>query len=200
MEIYHLDQWGAICDIFRGRDLLARAVCRQLGFPYGNGINPLRINPERFDSDAEDDEYSNSYNYVEEAEEPQERFWLSDVQCTGVEDRVEECNLGLGFRRRLLPCRGANPRFTVACRTFPIVEALEAVTTPGAGEPPANLISCNVYPISLSVEQVQIRAVTVESHAADIAELQWKYSVKFACSMMLTNRLASRGGRRAAGK
>ena len=130
IEVLHNDEWGSICTQSiredRGENnLVADVVCRQLGFPYGNRVDPL-------DSEG-----------MEVAEQPLGRFWLSSVRCRGPEDRLTGCDLGQGFLEddslsddSLLDyggCSDGDHRVTVACRQFPVVEALEAVRTPGAG-------------------------------------------------------------------
>lgn len=136
MEIFHDGEWGAICN---GDDrfdrLTADVVCRQLGFPHGNPINPAG------DVDPASLGY-NDYGFlaydppVEEAEEPLGRFWLDRVSCNGPEQRLADCDLGAGFLGDAGgPCADSRSqiRFTVACRSFPVPAALEEVTTPGAG-------------------------------------------------------------------
>ena len=132
IEVLHSGEWGSICtqdfsEYSGENNLVADVVCRQLGFPYGNRVNPLNL---------ED---------MEEADEPLDRFWLSSVRCRGLEDRLTGCDLGAGFIGDNPPsdysfldvdsCSDGDHRVTVACRQFPVVEALEAVTTPGAGMP-----------------------------------------------------------------
>ena len=65
---------------------------------------------------------------------------LSNVECRGTEERVTECDIGAGFLANTTECPidasdyGARTlQLHVACRRFPVAEALEAVTTPGAG-------------------------------------------------------------------
>eukprot|EP00892_Ulva_mutabilis_P008495 jgi/Ulvmu1/6017/UM260_0001.1 len=70
VEIFHLNEWGAICDRFRGFGV-ADVVCRQLGFPHGDNVNPSTNPP-----DPEPGQFGSGAP-TEEAEEPQERFWLS---------------------------------------------------------------------------------------------------------------------------
>lgn len=96
-------------------DLAAHVVCRQLGFPHGNVL-------ESVDAQAG------------------ERYSLNDVLCTGKEERLVECNLGEGFLddpveldETSAECRAG---MRVACRQFPVSEALENVTIPGSGTAP----------------------------------------------------------------
>lgn len=130
VEIFHEDEWGAICaDGLRITDLLAAdVVCRQLGFPHGTPVNPASLEDRNTGSDYLD------YGYfpADEAEEPQERFWLRDVQCRGPEERLLDCRLGEGFLSNNVGCNESPSRFTVACRSFAVSEALEDVTTPEA--------------------------------------------------------------------
>eukprot|EP00892_Ulva_mutabilis_P011615 jgi/Ulvmu1/8826/UM049_0006.1 len=94
-------------------------------------------------------DYRSTYDYtcvgVEEAEEPVGRFWLNVVDCNGTEERLVDCRLYSGFIDAASGCgdpRGpaAQHRRHVACRRFPVEEALETVTIPGAGLPCSALI------------------------------------------------------------
>lgn len=80
-----------------------------------------------------------------------ERSWLSDVQCRGPEATVAECSNGQEFLAGATECESGQDYYRevtisaqlyVACRHFPVVEALEGEVTPGAGEHSALLISC----------------------------------------------------------
>ena len=133
VEVLHNSEWGSICSDARRElrsedNLVADVVCRQLGFPHGTRVNPLT-------PDARGGGSFRDYEVTEEAEEPVERFWLSSVMCRGLEGRLTECSLGQGFRDNDAGCSAEAHRIHVACRQFPVVEALEAVTTPGAGAP-----------------------------------------------------------------
>ena len=153
IEVLHFGEWGSICTDGGGRaedNLVADVVCRQLGFPHGTRIDPLtsRPPPSPSPSSPPDGEapppystdYSSSYyDYApitEEAEEPVERFWLSEVTCSGPEERLIDCNLDEGFRNNFDDCRSNRHRIHIACRQFPVVEALEEITTPDAGRSP----------------------------------------------------------------
>ena len=131
VEVFHMGEWGAICT---GRDfatdLVADVVCRQLGFPHGTSVDPSTSPPI--------DRFTYYYYYfgtldVDEAEEAQDRFWLNEVTCRGPEAALVDCDLGQGFLSSNSPCSSDPSRFTVACRMFAVSEALEDVTTPGAG-------------------------------------------------------------------
>ena len=138
VEVFHRGEWGAICQATNGADrLVADVVCRQIGFPHGTVIDPATIPPdqERIENDYGGYTYGPYIQEEEEAEESQERFWLNRVSCFGPEEKLVDCDLGRGFRSDNAGCRASPFRFTVACRTFPVAEALESVTTPGAGEP-----------------------------------------------------------------
>eukprot|EP00892_Ulva_mutabilis_P007273 jgi/Ulvmu1/4918/UM202_0003.1 len=134
VEIFHLDEWGAICgvdpldyiDSTANTDALqADVVCRQLGFPHGTMVDPTG-NP-----------------YDEEEGEDLERYWLADVQCQGPELSLLECDIGQGFLAGNFGCDRGLPgvlRLAVACRTFPVVEALEEVVTPGVQDGDVRLV------------------------------------------------------------
>lgn len=70
------------------------------------------------------------------------RSWLSDVQCRGPEATVAECRGGEDFLTGAAECERASSfreatisnQLYVACRQFPVTEALEGEVTPGAGE------------------------------------------------------------------
>lgn len=125
-EIFHSGAWGAVCNNFQA-DPSADVICRQLGFPYATPVNSFIARPEP-DYDNFDREFFP--RFAEEAEEESEIFWLRDVQCGGLEAELSECDLGVGFRA-LSGCD--NDRLHVACRTFPVDQALEARVTYGAG-------------------------------------------------------------------
>lgn len=133
VEVFHLDEWGAICIDEGDADVLtADVVCRQLGFPHGAVVDPTTNPP-----DLEMGQYSYNYVDVDEAEEPQGRFFLNSAMCRGSEARLVDCDLGDGLSLLGMPagCSGTPSRLTVACRTFAVSEALEDVTTPGARAP-----------------------------------------------------------------
>ena len=144
IEVLHDGEWGSICTNARSESLIdlsfldsdfeADVVCRQLGFPHGTRVDPLTARPPS--PEAPSSPSSNNDDDVppaEEAEEPVERFWLSDVTCSGLEGRLIDCDLGEGFRINNAGCSPNPHRMHVACRQFPVEEALEAITTPGAG-------------------------------------------------------------------
>ena len=141
VEVFHDDEWGALClDTTPPDTLVADVVCRQLGFPHGSPSDPrvARVGPAAAD---DDDRYDAGYQErPEESEIPQERFWLTEVNCRGPEAALADCDLGPGFVQGLSSCSegsgGPVRRFHAACRQFAVDEALEAVTTPGAGAPP----------------------------------------------------------------
>ena len=135
VEIFHDEEWGAICNGDSGIEVAPDVICRQLGFIHGTGVNPLG-NP----ADTDADYYFYSDRAVEESEEPLARFWLSSLAifCNGPERRLVDCDLGNGFlpdANAQGPCSSPRnqARLTVACRSFPVTAALENVTTPGAG-------------------------------------------------------------------
>lgn len=128
VEIFHRQEWGAICTSGSTFDnpQVAGVVCRQLGFPHGTLVDPTTNPP----NDLSDFSFT-----ADEAEEPQERFWLSSVRCLGPEDTLNDCDLDAGFRTRNTGCNFLSSRLTVACRSFAVSEALEDVTTPRTGAP-----------------------------------------------------------------
>lgn len=142
VEVLHNSEWGAICAGLSDRGvLMADVVCRQLGFPHGTAVDPT-TNPQSMD---QSDPTFRSGIDVEESQEPYERFWLTAVTCNGVEERLVDCIGGRAFltdavgRRAFRidgvgrACNSQSLRLTVACRSFAVPEALEAVSTPGAG-------------------------------------------------------------------
>ena len=148
IEVLHFGEWGSICtdqaSENRAEDnLVADVVCRQLGFPHGTRIDPLTTRPPPptpADGEAPSPYstyyYSSYYDYrtiSEEAEEPVDRFWLSEVACSGPEGRLIDCDLGQGFRNNNAGCGTRPHRVHIACRQFPVVEALEAVSDSDAG-------------------------------------------------------------------
>lgn len=123
VEVFNAGEWGAICSALDLPSILvADVVCRQLGFPHGTVVDPINPRPR----------FTDDYVIVEEADEPQDRFWLGNVVCSGPEARLLDCGLGSGFLTEDA-CSSSPVRLTVACRKFAVPEALEAVTTPGAG-------------------------------------------------------------------
>ena len=68
----------------------------------------------------------------EEADEPVNRFWLSNVACIGPERRLIDCDLGPKFSDTNAGCSRRTHRIHIACMQFPVVEAVEEVTTPDA--------------------------------------------------------------------
>ena len=136
IEVFNAGEWGAICEGggYRTTDrLVADVVCRQLGFPHGTVVDALSIQP------VQPYDYYFSGELLEEAQEPQARFWLDGVQCRGLEQRLLDCDLGEGFINAadggVAACLDSPvaSRVHVACRQFAVPEALEAVVTPGAG-------------------------------------------------------------------
>ena len=101
-------------------------VCGQMGFPHGLSIDPS-VNPAGADEDIL--EYgAHLQNFAlddaEEADEPQERYWLARATCNGSEEQLLDCDLGDGFLDEdyeylQCPLEGT-VRMTVACRMFPI--------------------------------------------------------------------------------
>ena len=137
VEVFNAGEWGAICDGETSRGshfLVADVVCRQLGFPHGTVVDSLTTQP---DSVYDYLFFSSEFEVTEEAQEPQGRFWLDDVKCRGPEARLVDCDLGTGFAdaegNSVCAEEDAPSRLRVACRQFAVPEALEVVTTPGAG-------------------------------------------------------------------
>ena len=157
VEVLHIGKWGSICTEQGAEDraednLVADVVGRQLGFPHGNRIDPLTARPPALTPEEAEaaptgnpsdygSDYTNSGDFpsdTEEAEEPVERFWLSAVGCSGPERHLIDCNLGPGFRNNNAGCSSRPHRIHVACRQFPVAEALEDVTTPDARTLPSS--------------------------------------------------------------
>ena len=131
VEVFHRSEWGAICSPIAMENvdrLVADVVCRQLGFPHGTIVPALSNLPDSVER------YSDGYSGpTEESEEPQGRFWLSRVACRGPEETLLDCDLGPGLRDANRGCEGQRERLNLACRSFPVPEALEALVSPGAG-------------------------------------------------------------------
>eukprot|EP00892_Ulva_mutabilis_P005582 jgi/Ulvmu1/3396/UM016_0012.1 len=143
VEVFHFEEWGAICTGSDDTDRLAAdVICRQLGFPHGTLVDPLTnpADPVRIYNDYGGYTYAPYDPAVEEADEPQDRFWLSFLGCRGPEDTLLQCDLGQGFRTNNNGCSGGPVRLTAACRTFPVGAALEDVATPGAQEGDVRLV------------------------------------------------------------
>lgn len=125
-------------------------MCRQLGFPHGTWVdsttNPAF--PDRVLVDNGDFQYLAPATPVADegaADDARQNFWISSDQllCRGTEERLVDCDLGFGFfpdDGAISACRTfrrlPSVRQAVACRMFPVVAALEKVTTPGAGAHP----------------------------------------------------------------
>ena len=121
VEVFRADveAWGAVCTEVDPEDRLAAdVVCRQLGFPHGTAVAPAGIIPEGAAPSPGADE------------DLMESFAMRGAACRGVEERLDECRLGEGLEGG---CMNKPMRLTVACRQFPVAEALESVVTPGAG-------------------------------------------------------------------
>ena len=97
-----------------------------MGFPHGLNIDHT-VNPAEADEDileygAHDRNFA--FTDAEEAEEPQERYWLGQAMCMGTEEQLLDCNVGNGFLDEdtdFQECpRAGTFRLTVACRMFPI--------------------------------------------------------------------------------
>ena len=141
VEVFHFGEWGALC--FGSSDddqLVADVVCRQLGFPHGTPVDPREAQTEV----SEYSFYGGLYDTPDESEGPQERFWLSAASCRGSEERLVDCDIRPGFRTANEGCTGTSvTRFQAACRQFAVSEALEDVTTPGAGLSRSQLVRTN---------------------------------------------------------
>lgn len=144
IEILNKGEWGSICtrrfsEIEAEDKLVADVVCRQLGFPHGTRVDPLvATTTVDLDTTPPASRFRPFFGInadPEEAEEPVELFWLYgyDVRCAGPEQNLVDCDLGLGFRRNPGECESDSHRIYAACRQFPVVEAFEEITTPGAG-------------------------------------------------------------------
>lgn len=116
VEIFNNGQWGRVCVgpssfEFARFQLDAGVVCRQLGFPFAT-LLPLTS------SNTILPELSASI------------VWATDVRCTGVEARLDECFFAAGNGTAdglpAEPAQGASclenqmDRFAVLCRMFEI--------------------------------------------------------------------------------
>ena len=152
-EIFLNGAWGAIGGQSNGRPdaHVADVVCRQLGFPHGTSVDPTS-NP-RAGPDATDlyTYYIIDYSLTgEESMEPSAGTWLDAFACQGTEERVLDCPVTLSIRNDYAFTRETDfdLRLTVVCRSFAVPEALEEVTTAGAGvphQPTASTLQRNVY-------------------------------------------------------
>lgn len=145
VEIFNDGQWGRICAGTDARALSgrgdvalynvdARVICRQLGFPFGSVID-LREASSAMLSGLR----SIFYEDYEDYDAPGALVWATDVQCTGTEERLEDCffpqafgEIARGDRDPDAPpgvpnadCRRQNSDIVaVACRRFEIKGAL----------------------------------------------------------------------------
>lgn len=180
VEVYHADEWGAICiDSFSAADTLAAdVICRQLGFPHGTPVDPYTPVKKRDTPDfgalppaafgpapVPAIAYSGSYygydysdDVAEESDMPAGRFWLSDVRCNGPEKTLNDCNLGAGYRSANRGCQNNDVgRMAVACRQFAVAAAAEEVTTPGAGAAPS--LDCKLLPCQCAAQSARVHLV-----------------------------------------
>ena len=121
VELFNDGQWGRICvnGLDEASSVTAAVVCRQLGFPFG-GL--MAANGARF-----------------LGREPEDLVWATEVRCTGVEDRLIDCdfpeefganipvpqrvtsNSTVGVRRLSRTCdRNDDRALRVVCRRFGI--------------------------------------------------------------------------------
>lgn len=130
IEVFHDGEWGAVCSAFsRTEDRTAFVVCRQMGFRYGlridSSINPAGADEDILEYDALEENFA--LTGAEEADEPQERYWIDGADCNGREERLLDCDLGDGFLdedEEYQQCpEEFSVRMTVACRMFPITAA-----------------------------------------------------------------------------
>lgn len=130
VEVYRADvaTWGAVCTAGTPDDrLVADVVCRQLGFQYSTPEATLATAPGG-------SQMSPGGDMMEDGIDAGQPGFLSDVMCRGTEERIGECRDAraiAGGGGGL--CMEKPARLRVACRKFPVVEALESVATPGAG-------------------------------------------------------------------
>lgn len=144
VEIFHDTEWGAICQFStnprsQSNRLEADVVCRQIGFPYATLIDPIETATDETYADPGDYGYDYSFRAAGEYEEGGDesaRIWFRapDVRCRGTERRLLDCDVPAEFGVAPGRCGGDLPvRLHVACRQFPVEEALESVGTDGAG-------------------------------------------------------------------
>ena len=118
---------------------MPEVTCRQLGFPHGTRVDPVIAQRQRPPPPCSSDDYSTPpdryyYEYSgfeAEGAEALERTWLTNVKCSGSEARLVDCDLDRGFRDNIAGC-GGGARIHVACRQFPLVQAIESGASPGA--------------------------------------------------------------------
>lgn len=186
VEVLHNGEFGSICTTsyfeVRSQDnLVARVVCRQLGFPYATRVDPLTPLPQ------DQIPPRSTFEGPVEAEEPEDRFWLydGDLECRGPEERLVDCDVGAGFTEASNERCLGDPtyhRLHVACRQFPVPEALEGVTTPGAGS--------HTFHISISVPQQPVMPLAA---AACSISAYFGASVQHAHAQYMTFMMADDG-------
>ena len=118
VEIYNDGRWGRICvgnflNDYQNIDQFnvdAVIICRQLGFPFGSVMDlgevreDIRVNDNSaYLADPVGADYSG----------PRDLVWATDVQCTGLEERLDECffseMFGTSPRRRQRPADDEGP-------------------------------------------------------------------------------------------
>lgn len=89
VEIFNDGEWGRVCTGFSERAgfaVDAKVVCRQLGFPFGSLMDVQEAQLGRG--------YSVDYSAYDQ---PVELVWATAVDCTGKEERLDECFLPEDF-------------------------------------------------------------------------------------------------------
>ena len=85
-------------------------------------VNPAGADEDILEYDALFENFA--LTDAEEADEPQERYWLARAICNGREEQLLDCRLGDGFLDEDAEYQECPPEFsvrlTVACRMFPV--------------------------------------------------------------------------------
>ena len=87
VEIFNDGRWGRIClesgSVVSAFTVDAGVICRQLGFPFGGLLGQEEVSGGIASGFA----YADYVDYGD----PGELVWASDVVCSGLEDRLDEC-------------------------------------------------------------------------------------------------------------
>lgn len=106
VEIYNDGDWGRICRTGRrssGFVVEALVICKQLGFPFGGLMDVLEVNVRGPNGRASEEgpfRDSGAQNTT-----ASKLVWATEMQCTGLEDRLEDCFFPEAFGSNPIPRR-----------------------------------------------------------------------------------------------